>query len=299
MTRIHISEKGYSVLLFVVAAIWGTGFIATQIAIDAGFSSQFIMLVRFSLAAMIFGIAFRKCLSAMQRTDLVGGFLCGALLFSSFFLQTVGLKYCTPANNAFITATNIILVPFLSWIVFRMYPQRKAFIGAILCFAGVWILSWQSSDTAVLFGKGELLTLGGAVCFAFHTVCLGYFARNIDTKKLNFVQLATAAVFSLLSFVIGDRDLTQFSPSKYHLAVLYLAVFSTCVAYFIQTTAQKHLPPSRVAVIIATESLFASVLSVVLGFEGIKLSLLLGGLLILSAVVVVETDWNVYKKGGL
>lgn len=298
VTRIHISKKGYSVLLLVVAAIWGTGFIATQIAIDAGFSSQFIMLVRFSVAAIIFGIAFRKCLQTMKKTDLAGGFLCGVLLFSSFFLQTVGLKYCTPSNNAFITATNIIFVPFLSWAVFRMYPQRKAFIGAILCFAGVWILSWQPSDAAVFFGKGELLTLGGAVCFAFHTVCLGYFARNVDTKKLNFIQLATAAIFSVLFFVVGDRNIAQFLPTKYHLSVLYLAFFSTCIAYFIQTAAQKHLPPSRVAVIIATESLFASMLSVALGFESIKPNLLFGGLLILLAVMIVETDLISFKKGG-
>lgn len=282
----------YNLMLLLVAIIWGTGFIATQIAIDYEFSSSFIMLVRFSLAAIIFGVVFRKDVAGIKKQDWLGGLSCGTLLFGGFILQTVGLQSSSPSTNAFLTATNIVLVPFLSWFLFRDRPPIKAFIGALLCFAGVWVLSYEPGAGGASFGKGEVFTLLGAICFAGHTTSLGYFARKAETRCLNFMQLLVAAVLSLALFLIADRDIGQFIPTRGHFAVLYLAVFSTCIAYFIQTTAQKHVEPSKVAVIISTESLFASLLSVVLGFELMRATLVIGGILILASVLVVELNFK-------
>lgn len=297
MNDITRNNRKYTLLLFIVSVIWGTGFIATRIAIDASFSLAFIMLVRFGVGAAVFGAVSIRDIAKMRKADLLPGFICGSLLFVSFFLQTMGLKYTTPSNNAFITAANIILVPFLCWGLFRKRPPIIVFVGAGVCFLGVWVLSWQPGSGAMSLGKGDLLTLLSAVTFALHTVTLGHFVGKCNSNRLNFLQLGTSAVWSAALFFLTDRDFSQFRPGLRHLSVLYLTLFSTCFAYFIQTTAQKHIPPSRVAVIIATESLFASLLSVALGYEMLKGSLVLGGLLVLTSVLLVQTDFSLLFQG--
>lgn len=102
-----------SLSLLVVAIIWGSGFIASQMALDAQMSSAFIMFVRFAIAALIVGIVFHKDLKKnMKKEHIKGGLLIGTFLFLAFYVQTVALQYTTPSNNAFITAANVVIVPF-------------------------------------------------------------------------------------------------------------------------------------------------------------------------------------------
>lgn len=296
MPSLIVNNRRYSIALLGVSAIWGAGFIANRIAFDAGFGPGFILMVRFLLGAAIFGFCVRKDMAGFSRKDLIAGGAVGGVLFCGFALQTVGLQYTSPSNSGFITATNIVLVPFLSWLLFREAPPIKAFTGAILCFAGICVLSWHPDSSSLHFGKGELLTLLGAVCFALHTTSLGYFAQRGNTRRLNFLQLAVAGILSTLFFLATDGNLNQFRPKVAHLSILYLALFSTCLAYFVQTSAQKHLSTSRVSVIIACESLFAAVLSVLLGYEPLRGMLVLGGAMVLLSVWAVEADLTALNR---
>lgn len=145
--------------------------------------------------------------------------------------------------------------------------------------------------------KGDTITLMGAIAFAFHTVSLGVFARKINSRVLTFLQIATAAVLSLIVFIVADRDLSAFASTKGLLAVLYLAIFSTCIAYFIQTLCQQYASPSKTSIIISTESLFGTTLSVLLGFELFTYNLIIGGLAIFLSVIIIET--NIFSKNKL
>lgn len=282
--------------LLSVALIWGSGFIATQIAIDEGLSSTFIMFIRFTMATIMMGVFVRKDLKEIKAKDIKGGVIVGIFLFLAFILQTIGLQFTTPAVNAFITATCVVMVPFFSWIIFKEKPANKAFIAALICFGGIGILA-ASGGGSLVPSKGDTITLMGAIAFAFHTVSLGVFARKINSRVLTFLQIATAAVLSLIVFIVADRDLSAFASTKGLLAVLYLAIFSTCIAYFIQTLCQQYASPSKTSIIISTESLFGTTLSVLLGFELFTYNLIIGGLAIFLSVIIIET--NIFSKNKL
>ena len=281
--------------LFLVAFIWGSGFIMTQMALDAGYTWSFTLFFRFLIAALLFGGLFAKKIRGIGRADLKGGLISGGLLFLSFTFQTLGLQYTTPSNNAFFTATNTVIVPFLVWIFFKSRPELKTFLAGFVCFLGVFVISYNPEKLS-FWGLGELLSLLGAAAFAAHTVSLGYFSRKTTTEKLVFLQFATAAAASLVAFLLIDRDFTHFIPRPEMLSVLYLAVFSTCVAYFIQTGAQSKVPPTTVSLIISTESIFASALSVALKYDKLAWTLVAGGGLILLSIVIVEMKLGRQKK---
>lgn len=66
----------------------------------------------------------------MKKEHLKGGIVIGLFLFLAFYVQTVGLQYTTPSNNAFITASNVVMVPFLWWIISKKRPSLKIFISS-------------------------------------------------------------------------------------------------------------------------------------------------------------------------
>lgn len=131
-------------LLLIASVIWGTVFIVTRMAIDSGLSSTFIMCFKFIIASVLLLCLFPKKLRNFSPQEYKYGIIAGLLLFLGFFAQTVGLEYTTPSNNAFLTATNIIMVPFITWIVFRQRkPEGKLFIAACLCFIGICVFTFS------------------------------------------------------------------------------------------------------------------------------------------------------------
>ena len=147
-----------SMLLLSVALVWGGGFIFTNIAVKNGISTALLLTLRFSIPAVIMAVIFSKELAVASPEDFKFGFVAGVLLFVAFFCQTYGIKYTTPANSAFLTVTNVIMVPFLSWAFLRQRPGIRSIVCTILCFLGAAILSW-SPGIGITFSFGEWLTL--------------------------------------------------------------------------------------------------------------------------------------------
>ncbi|MEF2562065.1 MAG: DMT family transporter [Negativibacillus sp.] len=285
-----------SLSLLVVAIIWGSGFIASQMALDAQMSSAFIMFVRFAIAALIVGVVFHKDLKKnMKKEHIKGGLLIGTFLFLAFYVQTVALQYTTPSNNAFITAANVVIVPFLWWAISKKKPGAKFIVSSFLCLLGIGILSINFSE-GFAFKIGDLMTLGCAFLFACQIVTTGILATKMDAKVIVFLQFAVAAVWGFFAFLLTDGDFSSFLSSEGMGAVIYLGVFSTCLCYFLQTTAQQHVHSAKAAIILSTESLFGTIFSVLLGYDPLSPQMVVGGIIILISITMTEIKLPFGKK---
>ncbi|NCD06707.1 MAG: DMT family transporter, partial [Spirochaetia bacterium] len=188
-------------------------------------STSLILLLRFSIASIILLILFFKKIKTITKKEFQYGIIAGAFLFLGFYTQTIGLKYTTPSNNAFITAIYVIMVPFITMFVFKKRPKTKFFFLPLITFIGVVILTYSPSSN-VLLSKGDLLTLVCAFFFTLHISYLGIVSKKVDVIKMTFLQMITAAVLSLLFFVFYDKlVITNIDYTKGILSILYLGIF--------------------------------------------------------------------------
>ena len=289
------SEKSKKILsmtdisLLLVAVIWGTGFIATKMAIDFGMSPSIIMSARFFIATSVIFFVFRKKLKAFTKRELSLGIGTGLFLFLAFLSQTVGLTFTTPSNNAFLTSTTVIMVPFITWVVNKRRPPAKAFIAASISILGMAALT-KVFTSSMSLNIGDILTVLGAFLYACHFSYLEKATKVVETEKLTFLQFVTATILSIIYFLIFDINaIGKINSALGILPILYLGVFSTCISFFIQTRAQKTVHPSKTAIIVSSEAVFASILSVILGYDAFSMSLLIGGVLVMGAVVLMES----------
>ncbi len=274
-----------SALIF-ASLLWGGGFIAAQNAIDANFGAGFIMAARFTLATAIIGMFFRKEVFKVNKGDLLRGVMAGVLLFTAFLAQTVGLRFTTPSNNSLITAVYVILVPFASWILLKKRPKVRAFVLTALCLAGMIVLTYVPG-TGISFNLGDILTLLCAVLFAAHIAYLDIVAKSIPLKPLMFLQMATAAVLSLVYFGIFEiNTISQVNFSTGLLPVLYLGVVSTFLCYLLETYGQKHTSSSQAAILLSLEGVFGAGFSVLFGFESATVNMAIGGAIIILSVIL-------------
>ena len=147
--------------LVLVALIWGSGFVATKKAL-AHTTPYYLLAIRFIISFLIMAVVFFKKLKKMNFKDFKAGAVIGLFLFLGFATQTVGLNYTTAGKQAFITATNVVMVPFIYWGISKKKPDIYEVIAALLCFAGIGILS---VDSGCKMGYGEFLTFLCAIFF--------------------------------------------------------------------------------------------------------------------------------------
>lgn len=289
-------KKYFSIMgLIIVAIIWGGGFVASDIALE-GFLPFQIMVIRFILATALMGGITYKELKNVHKEELRAGFLMGCALFIGFSLQIIGLQYTTPSKNAFLTATNVVIVPFIAFVIYKKKISLTGIIGAVMAIVGVGILSLEKNLT---LGIGDALTLICAFGFAFHIFLTGEFTSKFRATVLNFVQMCTAAILSIISLVIFQQFQYVATP-KAILSVLYLGIVSTTITYLLQTTCQKYVDETKAAIILAMESIFGTLFSIILLHEQITGKMIMGCILILAAVIISNLSENkeVAIEGG-
>lgn len=267
--------------LILVTVIWGGGFVASDMALQSMKPFQ-IMTIRFLLASVLMGLISIRSLKGMTRAEVRAGVLMGIALFAAFALQIIGLQYTTPSKNAFLTALNVVIVPFIAFIILKKKVGARGIIGAVMSVAGVALLSLNENFT---LGLGDSLTLLCAVGFAFQIFLTGEFVKKYRATVLNFVQMATAFVLSFVSlFCFGETDF-QVSQTGW-LSVLYLGVISTTVCYLLQTASQKYVDETKAAIILSMESVFGTLFSVIILHEILMPRMIVGCVIILAAVII-------------
>lgn len=276
--------------LLIVAIIWGSGFVVTKNALDV-MSPFYINGARFLIAAAAVNIIFFKRLKKATRLDIKAGIIVGFFMFLGFAFQTVGLKYTTAGVQAFITASNVVMVPFLYWVISKKRPDNFEMFGAFLCFIGIGILSF---DNNMRIGLGELLTFLCAIGFALQIVAVGYFAKDTDPIVLSTVQLYFAAILSFIIAFIFEPRVTNITPSIIF-PMLYLGLVSSAVAFVVQNVAQVYTTSTHAAIILSLEAVFGSIFSIILLNEPVNVKFFIGCFAILISVIGSETKFEFLK----
>ena len=276
--------------LLLVAIIWGSGFIVTKNALDH-ITPYNMLFYRFFVSTVLLSMIFFKKIRKASTKDIKGGVVIGLFLFAGFATQTVGLQYTEAGKQAFITATNVVMVPFIYWGISKKKPDKFDLAAAFLCLVGIGILSLDSN---LAMGYGDLLTLICAVFFALHISSTGYFAKESDPYVISIVQLGTAAVLSLI-FALLFEGAPVVIQGQTVIPILYLAVFSTMLAFLIQTIAQKYTNSTHAAIILSLEAVFGSTFAIIFLKEELSLRFFIGCMSILISVITSETKWEFLK----
>lgn len=276
--------------LLLVAIIWGFGFVVTKNALD-NMTPYYILGFRFLISTVLLVAISYKKLKSITKKQLKAGVVIGLFLFFGFATQTVGLKYTTAGKQGFITATNVVIVPFMYWILTKKKPDIFEVLGAILCFIGIGILSL---DTNLSMGYGEFLTFLCAIGFAMHIVSVGYFAKDVDPYLISIIQLGTAAILSFIFAFLFEPRMVKIS-SQSIFPILYLGIFGTMVAFLIQNIAQNYTSSTHTAIILSLEAVFGSVFSLIFLKEKFTIRFLIGCLAIFISVLASETKFKFLK----
>ena len=175
--------------LLLTTVIWGATFPATKAALEQIPPLSFLLL-RFLLGTLLvllwFGINRHKL--HRDRNILAASALTTVFLFLGYLLQTVGLQHTSASNSAFLTALYVIFVPLI-----LMRIDRRVVLATAIAVVGLGLLVKPNRS----MNLGDLMTLGCAVAFAGHIICLERFTRQFDAPSLLVWQMVAMTVLFL------------------------------------------------------------------------------------------------------
>ena len=282
-------------LLLLTAVIWGVAFVAQRAGMQhvGPFTYNAVRFALGSLALLPL-IAVRQRSAARRQTPapataprpigaLGAGLIAGAILVFGASLQQVGLVYTTAGKAGFVTGLYVVLVP-LSGLLWRQKAGWSSWTGALLCVAGLFLLSVTSAFTVE---RGDLIVLAGSFFWAAHVQVVGWLSPRTDPVKLACVQFAVCSLASAAAALALEQPRL---PSILDAAVpiLYGGILSVGVAYTLQVVAQRHAPPSHAAILLSLESVFAALGGAVILGERLGTRETVGCVLMFAGMIVSQ-----------
>lgn len=268
-------------LLIFATAVWGSTFIVVQDGINS-MPMMMFMGWRFVIAFLVM-LAIRPKALKMSPKTFRQGLLIGIALALGYWTQTFGLYTTSATVSGFITGMFVVITPILAGFIYKMKIPLAGWIGVALATIGLALISLKGWS----FGVGESWTLVGAAFFSFQIMWLSRWATPETSYSIAITQVGTTAViFFGGGLVIDGFQVPQ--AQEVWTSIIFLAVFASALAFIIQTWAQSHMSPTKAAIVLSAEPVFAGLFGVLVAGDVITLRIALGGLIILGAMYLVE-----------
>jgi len=267
--------------LLAMTACWGSTFYLIHDLLDRVPAVDFLA-VRFAIASATMLLVAPRAIARLNPEARKHALVLGGLYGVAQILQTVGLGHTAASVSGFVTGMYVVLTPLLAAAILRTRIGPLTWGAVALAVGGLAVLTLQGFS----IGYGEGLTLIAAGVYALHLVGLGAWSSPADAIGMSILQ---CLVIAGICFVAAVPDgITLPDRTGDWLAVGYMALFAGAAALLGQTWAQAHLAPTRSAIIMSMEPVFAAFFAVLLGGESITTRMLLGGAMVVAAMVVVE-----------
>lgn len=277
--------------VLLVAVVWGASYLAAK-GITTTSTVVAVLVLRFVIVLPVLTVAGWRRLRALSAAQWRGAGLLGLVLSGIFLVETYGVVHTSATNAGLIISLTMIFTPLAEAAVTRVRPPGAFLAAAALSVAGVVLLTQGGCFTSP--SVGDLLMLVAALARTLHVLMMARIksVQAADSLSLTTVQLGSAvAVFAVLAALPGTGESPWTVAAGFGVrewgGLLFLSVFCTLFAFFVQMWSVRSTSPSRVSLLLGTEPLWAAAAGIAIGGERLSALGVLGAVLVLAG-----TGWG-------
>lgn len=292
-------------LLLLTALVWGVAFVAQRQG-GASAGPYTFNCIRSFLGGLVllpvipFLDRYTESRKPQSKQDgrrlLLGGFLCGLVLFVASTFQQMGIYYGTTAGKAgFLTACYILLVPVLG-IFLGKRCRFNVWISIGVAVVGLYFLCLTDRLT---FQFSDVLVLLCAVCFSVHIMVVDYFSPLVDGVRMACIQFFVCGAWGMIPMF--GVEMHKMGPAAWMqslgsidvwIPILYAGLISCGVGYTLQIVGQNGVNPAIASLLMSLESVFSVLAGMVLLHETMTGREVLGCVLVFAAVIFAQMNFE-------
>lgn len=285
--------------IFLVILLWGLSPIFTSDLLSY-YSGGIYSFITSLISAVVLLLLCIPKLKLINRTYFLVAVPTGFFLALANLLQKIGLQYTTPTQYAFLENLSCVIVPILLFLFIRKKPGVLTVTASLLCLAGCFVLSGLDlSGGGVSFGIGEILCALAGILYGVNIAATGVYAKKMNAVVYLMIQMWVNVVVAGIVAIVLDKveiggakiEPIAFSWNwKHLLALAVLVILVNTSGWVIRTVALKFISPSVVAIDMPFSSVVTGVVAICVGKDRLTPALLLGGVIILVAVILSSFD---------
>ncbi len=246
---------------------------------------------RFLLAGLLLAIPGFKPLTRLTKKQWKASAGVGVLFGAAMSFWIIGLFSAKHlGEGSFITSLSVVLVPLVSWLLFRDSISRSNWVALPLAFTGLGLLSLQHGFQPE---PSQLFFFISALLLSLTFILNGRAASHVPALALSAIQLSIVGIVALSLSAATETWPDHWTGNMRWWLGLSITV-GTAARFFIQTYAQGMSSPSHAAVIMIIEPVWTSLFAAAWFGERMEPSQLFGCSLIFTALVV--NRWNAVRK---
>ncbi|MCC2520778.1 EamA family transporter [Vibrio coralliilyticus] len=278
-------------LLLLVAIFWGTSYGLTKSAL--AYTSVLVFIsIRFSITFLcllpVVIRDFRRGLNKDWKIAIPTGFILSAI----FFCEVFGVSQTSASNAAFLISMSVILTAFAELLINKKKVSNTLWGLTACSVAGVLLLTSEESVEFSL-NSGDYFILTAALLRALMVTMTKRFTEGkvITTSTLTSLQSLVVALVAIVCAVtyLPTSEFVVPASWEFWLTVIYLVLFCTLFAFYVQNYAVRRTSPTRVSLLMGSEPLFGALFAMAWLQESFTTVQVIGGVLILFSVVVTST----------
>jgi drug/metabolite transporter (DMT)-like permease len=272
--------------LFALYIIWGSTYLVIRFAL-IGFPPFLMAAIRFLIAGgSLYGFLRWRGAPSPTRAQWIGAGLVGLLLLAG---GNGGVTFAEQWVSSGLAAVWVATMPIWAALfsgLWGKWPNRIEWAGLLLGFIGVGLLNLEGNLRANPLGAIALTI--ATVCWALGSVWSRYLTLPTGPMSSAAQMLAGSASLFILSLISGER-LTAMPGAQSLLAVLYLVVFGSLIAFSAYGYLLRHTRPTLATSYAYVNPAVAVFLGVWLGGESITgigvfaMVVILGGVALVAA----------------
>ncbi len=284
----------YMEALFAVI-VWGASFIATKVALQ-DISPITIVWLRFLMGVIILGatVVLQKQFALPARKEWAYFALLGFLGITFHqWLQSNGLQTSEAGTTAWIVATTPVFMALLGWFLLRERLGWTKTSGILLAFMGVLVVVSRGNFASISireFGApGDVLILTSAVNWAVFSALSRRGLKSHHPSLMMFYVMSFGWIFTSLLFLTtnGLAETGNLTLNGW-MAVAFLGIFCSGLAYIAWYDALKALTTAQTGVFLYIEPLVAVIVAFFVLGESIRAASMAGGAIIILGVWLVN-----------
>jgi drug/metabolite transporter (DMT)-like permease len=278
--------------------VWGGSFIATKIAVGQ-ISPTSVVWLRFMIGIpiLLFAVILRKQFAFPKGSEWWYFALLGFLGISFHqWLQSNGLKTAQATTTSWIVSTSPAFIAILGWLVLKEKLNLVQSLGIALAMVGVMVVVSKGDLFSLADGKfgtyGDFLILISAVNWAVFSILSRRGLLHHPSTMMTFWVMTIGWLITSVAFFTNKNyvDFPQLDTRGW-MAMIYLGVFTTGLAYIAWFDALSQLPAAQTGAFLFIEPLTSMVVAAIILNEKITPVSVLGGAVILVGI------WMVNRQG--
>ncbi len=279
------------IALALAVLFWGSSFPATKMVLR-GFPPMAYVFLRFAGASIFFALFLlrrRRPLSRRTHAKLALMALFEPVLYFAF--ESIGMQFTSASSASIIIAAVPAVVALLAGIFLAERLSFREWCGVVLSVLGVVLLAAfdDNPDYASSSLTGNLLILGAVFSAALYMIIARHLSTEVTTMELTSYQVVYGGIifFPIFLLRLPAVQWEAVGPESI-LALLFLIIFATLVAFFSYNFALSRITASRAAVFLNGIPVVSVLVSATLLGERLGELQLIGGAVVIIGVTMTN-----------